>query len=145
MVSLVDEGSVKVTVEDVRSATRDRFAFVFDRCFGYRNLLEEYQTREWAATDASAMKLGWTWIVRDSGWLAELQREPLFELHGGQSAVHYVIVTEDDVVEVLSKDVPRIVALGGTPPEAPPAGKSRVLLHPEDREQIDDIIKKVRG
>ena len=25
--------------------------------------------------------------------------------------------------------------------DAPPAGKSRVLLHPEDREQIDDIVK----
>jgi hypothetical protein len=50
------------------------------------------------------------------GGIADLQREPLFEQHGGETAVHYVIVTEDDVVEVVSKDVPRVRSLGTAPP-----------------------------
>jgi len=139
MVSLLDDGALSVTVEDVRGDTRARFAFVFGRCFGYRNVLEEYRTLDWP-NETTTGGLGWTRVVQDSGWIAELQREPLFELHGGRSAVHYVILTEDDVIEVLSMDPPRVHALGPTPPDAPRAGKSRVLLHPDEREQIEELI-----
>jgi hypothetical protein len=41
--------------------------------------------------------------------------EPLFVLHGGEHAVHYMVCTEDDVIEVLAKDAPEITLLAATP------------------------------
>jgi hypothetical protein len=49
-------------------------------------------------------------IVPDSPWVQEFANEPVLEFFN-PGIVHYVIATENDVIEVLSDDAPTIERL----------------------------------
>jgi hypothetical protein len=87
--------------------------------------------------------LGWTKIVANSTWIAALsEAEPSLDLVYPK-LTHYMISTEDDVIEVLSPDPPdtKWVEPGSGPDVV---GKSRILRHPDDRAEIDELIDEVR-
>lgn len=123
MVSLVDDGTLTITLEDAHSEHRDRWRFTFPRVVGYLNLLEEYRT----VMPGKPPWPGWTVQVHDSPWSAYLLRtESMLELHYPH-VQHYQIRTEDDVIDVLTEGPPAIASLGPAPADSPPAGKSQVI------------------
>jgi hypothetical protein len=129
-----------ITVQDLRDPERRRFCFSFEQVPAYRNVLEEYRTSE----PAPAQRLGWTRIDSGSAWLADLRRrEPLLDVHS-PGCSHYIIVTEDDVLDVLAPEPPRIHELAPAAADEPAPGKSNVLYHPEDRKQIDAMLDDLR-
>ena len=143
MVSLIDEGCLAIILQDLRDPSRRRFCFTFSNYPVYRNILEEYRTELWERLNDKENTLGWTLTVRDSPWIAAFrQTEPLLEVENPH-LIHYMICTEDDVVEVLSSAPPDIREIEpGKQSES--VGKSQVYHHPEDREQIEKIVKEVR-
>jgi hypothetical protein len=133
MVSLVDHRGLHITVQDLRDPMRRRICFSFDRVPAYRNILEEYRT----SAPPCHQDLGWTRIDMTSAWLADLRsREPLLDVHT-PGCQHYVIITEDDVVDVLAPEAPTIVEVSPAKADEAAPGKSLVFYHPEDREQIE--------
>jgi hypothetical protein len=102
LVSLSDDGELQVTVQG--DSNRQRVRFSFFKVVAYRNILEEYRTSE----HGGDRHVGWTRIVLDSAWLAELRsREPLIDVHA-PGCQHYVIATEDDVIDILTPKHPAI-------------------------------------
>ena len=143
MVSLVDWNGLHITVQDLRDPERRRYQFTFRCVPAYRNILEEYRTSE-ASESLVEGDLGWTVKVSKSPWLETLsQAEPLLEVLTPGCA-HYVIITEDDVIDVLSPEPPVISELLPAAEDDPLPGKSHVLRHPVDREQIDQVLNQIR-
>lgn len=147
LVSLTDDGALKIVVEDAHSPNRLRWQFTFSKAPAYLNLLEEYRLELWGMRSPGE-RLGWTLEVPDSPWLAFLRkRESLLDVHH-PSLIHFQIGTEDDVIDILSPDAPEIVALGPAPAGSPRAGKSIVHHWPRDADEIqrtmDSIVADAR-
>lgn len=141
MVSLLDQGGLHITVQDLKDPARRRYQFSFRDVPAYRNILEEYRMSEPPPAGAWA---GWTRIDPRSAWLADLSaREPLLDVHR-PGCVHYIIVTEDDVIDVLSPEVPAIVEIAPAASDEPAPGKSQVLYDPQDRQQIARLLDDAR-
>jgi hypothetical protein len=113
-----------------------RYRVIFHRCAAYRNVSETYWTKLWEApvlplspdrTPSPYRPYGWTFIVQDSPWIAELNADcgALLALNPG--LVHYAICTEDDNVEALTQYPPIIEALGEVPAGERPAGKAEIF------------------
>lgn len=118
LVSLLDDGHLTIVVEDALGTDRERFRFVFKNFFGYQCLSEEYRTALFWKLDGLP-PMGWTYQVLDSQWQKELlATEPMFEIHGGNRAMHCVLCTEDKVIEVLAKQPPEITSVGSAPLDA---------------------------
>ena len=141
MVSLLDQDGLHITLRDLRDPTRRRYRFTFREVAAYRNILEEYRLSEPPVPEGT----GWTRLFSQSPWLRELrQREPLLDVHT-PNCQHYVIVTEDDVVDILSPIAPEIREVEPALPEDRSPGKSRILYHPEDRGQIDELFDGIKN
>jgi len=126
LASLVDDGQLTITFEAPREPGRPRWKVKFDKIAGYRNLLEEFRLELWQHLDTTQQRCGNTFTVANSPWIKELRRrEGVFEaIHPNSS--HFVFLTEDDVIEVLSSNSPAIEFLGATPEGSKPAGKTTV-------------------
>ena len=142
MVSLVDEGCLSITLEGPREKGRPRWRIVFDGFVpGYRNLLEEFRLELWEHLELTHQRCGNTFTVTNSPWIVYLrEKEGVFDSVYSEID-HYVVLTEDDVIEVLSPTKPKIDNLGSAPANAKPAGKSNVLYHPEDRDKIEERLR----
>ena len=126
LVSLVDDGTLRITVEDLRDPTRPRWCITFEDAPIYQNILEEYRLELWQQANHGA-PVGWTVTVPDSPWLKALQdNEPLIEVHH-PGLVHYQVGTEDDTIDVLSSEPPTIESVDPASPDDPVPGKSHVL------------------
>jgi hypothetical protein len=87
-----------------------RYSFSFKRPAAYRNILEEYRTELWNFFSQTS-RPGSTFVVENSPWIAEIaMHEPLLNVHD-KGAIHYVIATNDDVVEVICNRSPTISEL----------------------------------
>jgi hypothetical protein len=111
MVSLTDADGLEIVVNASRTGEQPRrYKFLFKKPAGYRNLPEEYRTELWGKFSKSSHP-GSTFIVESSPWIAEIAvHEPLLMVHD-RGVVHYVIATDDDVVEILSSQPPTISRL----------------------------------
>lgn len=139
MVSLLDQNGLHMTLDDLQDPARRRFKFVFRRIAAYRNILEEYRMSESSPPHGT----GWTVTVSDSPWLAELwTEEPLLDVHSA-GCLHYVIVTEDDVIDILCPKPPEIVEVAPAKADENPPGKLRILYHSYDEEQIEQIVEDI--
>ena len=141
MVSLYDNSNELIIIlEDVRSPNRNRTQITF-KCFaGYQNILEEYRVLEkW-----NIVGYGWTVIATQSPWSKKLKKEPCVKINH-ENGKHYIIVTEDDVIDVYTSEDPIIENLGPTNPNESPAGKSTVYFHPDDKEEIDELIEEIQN
>lgn len=145
LASLSDSaGELAITIEAPRESGRPRWEIVFDTYPGYRNLLEEFRLQLWEHLDGTKQRCGNTFSVANSPWIESLrQNEGLFE-HHHPTISHYVILTEDDVLEILSPRSPIISSLGNTPNNEPPAGKSTVLHNTEDRDKIEEMFSQLK-
>jgi len=145
MVSLVDDGELRVTLEDARSSPRRRWRFTFYRSPMYQNVLEEYREELWARIRDMGLEHCWTRTVPDSAWLAALkEREPWVDILE-PGLIHYQIATEDDVLDIACASDPMIVEIEPASADEPPAGKSTVFHMPEDRAAMDALTEEIQG
>lgn len=107
LVSLHQEGRTLVLeLEGRRDAVTERWTMTFAEQRGYRNLLEEYRTALWAHWPSPST--GNTVEVRDSSWIARLREEASFEAYLGARARHFMILTGDDVLDVIAAVEPSV-------------------------------------
>jgi hypothetical protein len=116
MESLHDHaGLLEIELADYLNNTAvARYKVTFRSYPAYRNIEEHYRLELWKRraelNDPDAT--GWTFIVPDSLWVQEFANEPIFEFFN-EGIVHYMIITEDDVIEVLDNRDPTVEALVG--------------------------------
>jgi hypothetical protein len=142
LVALVDNcHDLFVVVEAPRKAGRPRWLFRFPNYPAYRNMVEGIRTRLWRHLDETHQRCGHTFVVTSSSWADEVAaKESLLKVYHPE-VKHFVITTEDDVIEVLSDRPAEIKSLGTAPPHSRPAGKSEVYYVPEDGASALEILK----
>lgn len=82
-----------------RGDAAERWTMTFAAQYGYRNLLEEYRTALWTTWPAAT---GNTVEVHASSWVARLREEASFDVFLGARARHFMILTGDDVLDVIA-------------------------------------------
>lgn len=90
-----------------------QFKVTFAKYAAYRNIQEEYRLEMWRRRDETSdpRAIGWTFTVPDSPWLREFANEPVLGLIA-PDIVHYVIATQNDVIEVLAVGEPSVGLMG---------------------------------
>ena len=80
------------------------FEVIFKNYPAYRNVLEEYKLNLWAIRDKKWFEIGNTWIVENSDWLNQLEKDESLITHHEDKLKHYLICTQSAVIEILSSD-----------------------------------------
>lgn len=125
---LIDDGLLWITLEAPRLLNRSRWCFTFETYPAYRNILEEYRISLWDHLSESGQHCGATFTVEESPWIASFRAsEPLLDVYN-PNLIHYVISTEDDVIEILAPSV-EVKYLGDTPSDVPVVEKSTVFYN----------------
>jgi hypothetical protein len=142
MVSLIDKKNLEIILQDLRDPNRRRFKFIFYQVAAYKNILEEYRTNE---TEFPSRKVfGWTIVSESSKWLNNLkQKEDLFE-GNNPNCKHFIIITEDDVIDILCSNFPNIEEIEKANVEEELPSKSTIYYHTKDREEIDKLIDEIK-
>ena len=145
LASLLDSGGqLTITIEAPREPGRPRWVFTFDTYPGYRNILEEFRLQLWEHLDATQQRCGNTFCVANSPWIEILRAEEGVFEHFYPKIAHYVILTEDDVIEILSPQLPTINSHGITSNNEAPAGKSTVFYNSKDRDKIEEVFPQLK-
>jgi hypothetical protein len=136
---------LEIVVEAPRKPQRPRWSLTFSVYPAYRNVPEELRLALWRHLDATSQVSGHTFEVVNSPWLSAFRAsEPLVDVHFPKLR-HFVVTTEDDVIEVLSPEPPKVLELGPAPADALPAGKSEVFYSPEDGTAQDILFRGGRS
>ncbi len=103
MVELIDKkGKLIITL----LGEGKKFQLIFQNPPVYRNILEEYHTNLWEYLDNTKQRRGNTFKIIDCEWVEYLKKhEPLLSFYN-EKLEHYIIVTNDDVIEILSNKEP---------------------------------------
>lgn len=135
MVSLTDaDQELVLLLEDAR--TRDRWRVRWrGRYPAYRNIDESYRVGLWQWLHHSGQRCGSTFLVQETPVFASWETGYLEVVE--PRTRHFVIATDDDVVEVLSQSEPIWETAEAPEPEAGPPGKARHLYRGEDDAEID--------
>jgi len=142
MFSLFDKKNLEIILQDLRDPNGKRFKFSFYKVAAYKNILEEYRTNEIEFPNRKVF--GWTIVSDTSKWLNNLkQEEDLFE-GNNPNCKHFIIITEDDVIEILCSDFPDIIEIESAKEEEELPGKSTIYYHPQDRKDIDKLIDTIK-
>ena len=144
LVSLVDANRELAMVFEVTgSPERLRWCVRFRRYPGYRNIDEAYRTALWQRLDESGQRCGATFTVQESTRLASWDTGYLQGMY--PHARHFVIATDDDVIEVISDEEPvwDSVEPGGL--NDPPPGKSKHLYIGKDDAEIARMVAAIKG
>ncbi|GMU97232.1 MAG: hypothetical protein DAHOPDDO_02977 [Ignavibacteriaceae bacterium] len=142
MVSLFDKKNLEIILQDLRDSNQKRFKFIFRNVAAYKNILEEYRTSETKSLNRNTF--GWTIVSDDSEWLNYFkEKEPLLEEYN-PNCKHFIIITENDVVEILCSNFPEIIEIEPAKEDEDLPGKATIYYHPEDRKEIDRIIDEIK-
>ncbi len=142
MVSLFDKNYLEIVLQDLRDANRKRFKFTFQKVAAYRNILEEYRTSETNSLNRNTF--GWTLVSENSEWLNYFkEKEPLLTEYN-PNCKHFIIITEDDVIEILSSYFPEVTEIELAKEDEDLPGKSTIYYHPKDRDDIEKIINDIK-
>ena len=125
MVSLCDDNrSLAIIVQGLIDPVRRRFRISFNQYPAYRNINESYRNELWNVLSKNVGKWGRTFIVTASPWIESFSKETLLFNH--PEITHYVICTEDDVIEVLSPEPPEIAEIEPAAEREELPGKSEI-------------------
>lgn len=140
LVSLADaDCELVLLLESFRAPGRSRWRVRFRQYPAYRNIDEAYRTGLWRRLDESGQRVGFTFTVEESPRLASWGT---VYLHVVEPQIrHYVIATEDDVVEVLSAEDPKWEPAEPAESVAPLPGKARHLYVGDDDAAIEQLTK----
>ena len=140
MVSLIDSEGLNIILEDLRGE-RKRWSFFFESAPAYFNLLEVFRSEMWQEINWSKEEYGRTLKYPNSMWLQKLKEsDDLLEVLK-PDLEHYQIVTEDDVIDVLSEKEPEIKELEPAGEDEPIPGKSTVYYRNEDFESTEEFME----
>ena len=104
--SLQDGMQLQIIVQNpAYGEHQPRMEFIFSGIYAYRNINRSYRNHLW--TVAPKTGLGNTWMVQNSDFLDVLKADAQGALTF-QDARHFVILTENDVIEVVSAAPPRM-------------------------------------
>lgn len=143
MVSLTDvDRELILLLESSRGAGRQRWRVRFRQYPAYRNIDEAYRTDLWLWLDESGQRVGYTFTVEESPPLASWGAVYLHAIE--PKTRHFVIATEDDVVEVLSAEDPVWEAVDPAEAEASLPGKSTHLYIGQDDAAIERLVEDVK-
>ncbi len=138
MVSLTDANrELVIVLEGPRPLGRPRWRVTFRHYPAYRNIDESYRVKLWKWLDDSEQRCGFTFTVDETSRFASWGTGYLEDV--APNARHFVIATEDDVIEVLSVEEPMWHALEPARPEEPLPGKAQHLYAGED----DAVIRRM--
>jgi len=138
MVSLIDTGGELVLVfEDTESSERLRWRVRFRKYPAYRNIDERYRVALWCWLDESGQRCGFTFTVTEPVPFASWDTDYLHDMV--PATRHFVIATNDDVIEVLSGEEPVWEGIAAAAPDDPVPVKSIHLYVGED----DDAIHRL--
>lgn len=138
MVSLADvDRELVVLLESSRTPGRPRWRVRFRQYPAYRNIDEAYRTDLWRWLDESGQRLGVTFTVEESPCFASWGTVYLHDVV--PKTRHFVIATEDDVVEVLSAEEPIWEVANPAESGAPLPGKAKHLYLGEDDAEIERL------
>ncbi|MGC4093233.1 MAG: hypothetical protein QM756_42955 [Polyangiaceae bacterium] len=143
MVSLIDvDHELDVLLEAVHSPGRPRWRVRFRQYPAYRNVDESYRTDLWRWLDESKQRVGSTFTVEESPRFASWGTVYLHDVV--PNAQHFVIATEDDVIEVVSAQLPTWESADPAPLSSPTPGKSRHLYVGEDDAELEQLYANVK-
>ena len=135
MVSLTDaKRELVLVLEDPRSSGRRRWQVRFRDYPAYRNIDESYRVDLWRWLDQSGQRCGCTFTVNESSPFGSWATTYLHDVK--PATQHFVIATNDDVIEVLSAEGPVWEEIAGAAPDDPAPGKATQLYVGEDDEAI---------
>jgi hypothetical protein len=144
LVSLVQDLTLKITLQNVRDPLRKRYQIEFPHWAIYRSTPEDLRTGE---PDCDGPFDSPTRIAVQSPWLEELrQRESLLDvLYAG--CRHFIVVTEDEILEVLSSSEPVLSDVGSAPLDAPRPGRSQVAYmdEPDGQARFEGLLAEIRS
>lgn len=104
--SLKDGIQLEIVIQNfTHGDQRPKVEFVFSGIYSYRNINKGFRTSLWEVVPLS--NLGATWMVQNSDFLdllkADVQGAATF-----RDARHFVIATENDVIEIVACAPPRM-------------------------------------
>ena len=141
MVSLADvDHELVVMLEAVHIPGRPRWRVRFRQYPAYRNVDESYRTDLWRWLDESNQRIGFTFTVEELPRFASWGTVYLHDVL--PQAQHFVIATEDDVVEVISAQAPIWEIAAPAEVNSPIPGKSEHLYVGEDDARIAELVEK---
>ncbi len=143
MVSLIDDGSLTITLEDLRDPKRKQWSFFFKSAPVYFNLMEEFRGEMWGEINKTGEKLGWTVMYPNSTWHKMLKESDDMLETLRPNLEHYQIATEDDVIDILSENAPIIKELKHASKDDPSPGKSSIYYRDEDSEAVEELFNKI--
>ena len=131
----MDSDKLEVVVQDNKDNFR-RVRFTFDYVPIYRNIDELYRSSESINNTNS-----WTVVIDESKWLKELkEKEDLIEEFLPEIK-HYQIITEFDVIDILSTKEPLVEEIESGKNII---GEAPVLYLPEDKLEVDKYFRKYK-
>ena len=144
MVSLTDtRGELVIVLEDTQSSERLRWRVRFRRYPAYRNIDERYRLALWNWLDESDQRCGFTFTVAEPAPFASWDTGYLHDM--APATRHFVIGTNDDVIEVLSDEEPVWEGIAAAAPDEPAPGKSIHLYVGEDDDSIQRLITDLKN
>lgn len=145
MLSLLDKDKLTILLEAPREFNRPRWKVEFSRVPIYRNIMEEYRICLWEYLTKTSQKCGNSFKVVNSPLIAEFsEKESMFSVLN-LTPSHYVITTEDDVIEVVSNKGPIITCLGPVSEKERASGKSKVLYNSQNRSEIKKSLLRIKS
>ena len=144
MVSLTDaRQELIIVLEDARSLARARWQVTFRGYPAYRNIDESYRLALWRWLDESGQRCGFTFTVEETPRLASWHTGHLHVVSA--NIRHFVVATEDDVIEILSTEEPSWHPADAGRPEEPRPGKAHHLYRGEDDAEIGRLLDELKG
>ena len=144
MVSLADiDHELVVLLEAVYIPGRPRWRVRFRQYPAYRNIDESYRTDLWRWLDESNQRIGFTFTVEELPRFASWGTVYLHDVL--PRAQHFVIATADDVVEVISAEVPIWEIAAPAEVGSPIPGKAEHLYIGEDDVRIARVLDDVKS
>ncbi len=143
MVSLTDANrQLIIVLEGPRALGRPRWRVTFGHYPAYRNIDESYRVKLWKWLDDSGQRCGFTFTVEENPKFASWETGYLEDV--APNTRHYVITTEDDVVEVLSVDEPIWQLLEPAQADDPLPEKVQHLYAGEDDAAIRRMLASLK-
>jgi hypothetical protein len=107
-VTIVDDGELLIALEEPGNTRRYRIRVRFPVYAAYRVTILQFLDKLWELLDQARTEHGPTLIVQNSLWTIKLIETGVFTSEKAPSLIHYLIFTDEELIEILSASPPII-------------------------------------